>query len=77
MRCIAAKLRRNTLTLFGEDSDADARVTQFDEGGVPGPPVVLSDQKDVFGTDVPVNKMLFFLWVEKRRESLKNGEKRI
>lgn len=70
MRCIAARLKRNTLTLFGEDGDADPRVTQLDEGGVPGPPVILSDQKDVFGTDVAVNKMLFLLRVEKRRRSV-------
>lgn len=70
MRCIAARLKQNALTLFGEDSDADSWVTQLDEGGVPGPPVILSDQKDVFGTDVAVNKMLFLLRVEKRRRSV-------
>lgn len=70
MRCIAAWLKRHALTLFGEDGDADPRVTQLDEGGVPGPPVILSDQKDVFGTDVAVNKMLFLLRVETRRRSV-------
>lgn len=58
------------LTFFGQDSDADARVTQFDEGGVPSPPVILSDQQNVFSADVPVDEMLFFLQVQKERESL-------
>lgn len=72
-RCTAARLQRETLTLSGEDGDADARVTQFDEGGVASPPVILSDQKDVFGADVAVNEMLFLLRVEKRGRSV--GEK--
>jgi len=35
---------RHRLTFSGQNIDADARVTQFDEGGVPSPPVLLSDQ---------------------------------
>lgn len=69
-RCTATRLQRETLTLSGEDGDADARVTQLDEGGVASPPVILSDQKDVFGADVAVNEMLFLLRVEKRRRSV-------
>lgn len=69
--CIAVESRRNALTLFWENSDADARVTQFDEGGVSSPPVILSDQEDILGTDVAVNKMLFLLRVEKRKQSAK------
>lgn len=59
---------RHKLTFFGQNSDADARVTQFDEGGVPSPPVILSDQKNVFSTDIPMDKLLFFLQVEKGRD---------
>lgn len=58
---------RHKLTFFGQDSDADTRVTQFDEGGVPGPAVILSDQQNIFGTDITVDKMLFFLQVQKGR----------
>lgn len=49
------------LTFFGQDSDTDARVAQFDEGGVPSPPVVLSNQKNIFSADISVDKMFFFL----------------
>lgn len=49
------------LTLFGQDSNADARVAQFDEGRISGPPVVLSDQEDVFSAHVAVDKVLLFL----------------
>lgn len=56
------------LTFFGQDSDADARVAQFDEGGVPSPPVVLSDQKNVFSADISMDKMFFFLYIQKRRD---------
>lgn len=56
------------LTFFGQDGDADAWVTQFDEGGVPSPPVILSDQKNVFSTDVAVDKLLFFLQVQRGKD---------
>lgn len=49
------------LTLFGQDSNADARVAQFDEGRVPGLPVILSDQENVFSTHVAMDKMLLLL----------------
>lgn len=62
--CTAARL----LTFSREDSDADARVTQFYEGGVSGPPVILSDQKDVFGADVAVNEMLLLLRSREKKD---------
>lgn len=52
------------LTLFGQDSNADAGVAQFDEGRVPSLPVVLSDQENVFSTHVAMDKMLLLLWMQ-------------
>lgn len=60
-KCFIVQLRRHTLTFFGQDSDADTRVTQFDKGGVSSPSVILSDQKNVFSAHIAMDKMLFFL----------------
>lgn len=68
-------MRLNKLTFFGQDGDADARIAQFDKWGVSSPSVILSDQKNIFSADIPVNKMLVFLQVQKGRESLINTEK--
>lgn len=49
------------LTIFGQDSDADSRVTQFDEGGVPSLPVLLADQQNILGTHIPMDQVLILL----------------
>lgn len=59
------------LTFFGKDRDADAGVTQFDEGGVSSPPVFFSDQKNVFAAHVAVDELLFFLQVQRGRGASK------
>lgn len=64
-KCFTVKLRRNKLTFFGQDSDADSRVAQFNERAIPSPPVIFSDKKNVFSTDIAVDKLLFFLQVQK------------
>lgn len=61
------------LTLFGQDSNADARVTQFDEGRVSSPPVILSDQQNIFSTHIAMDKILLFLWKQEEVQSFKNG----
>ena len=49
------------LTFFGQHRDADARVTEFDEGQAARRPVLLSDQKNVLGTDISMNEVLILL----------------
>lgn len=49
------------LTFSGQNSDADARVTEFDEGQTARPFVLLSDQQNIFGTDVAVYEILLLL----------------
>lgn len=60
------------LTLFGQDSNADARVAQFDEGRVSSPPVILSDQENIFSTHIAMDKILLFLWKQEEAQSFQN-----
>lgn len=61
------------LTLFGQDSNADARVAQFYEGRISSPPVIFSDQENIFSTHIAMNKILLFLWKQEEPQSFKNG----
>ena len=56
------------LTLFGQDGHADARVAELDEGRVPGPPVLLPDEEDIFGTDIPVGQAFLLLHTTTEKE---------
>lgn len=71
---IALRLKL-ALTLFGQDSNADARVTQFDEGRVSSLPVILSDQENVFSTHIAMDKMLLLLRMEPGTRSFTNLSK--
>lgn len=50
-----------SLTFSGQHGDADARVTEFDEGQAARHPILLSDQKDVLGTNISMNEVLILL----------------
>lgn len=43
------------LTFSGQHSEADSRVAQLDEGHAARLPILLSDQENIFGTNVPMN----------------------
>ena len=58
-------------TLFGQDGDADARVAELDEGRVSSPPVLLPDEENIFGTDIPVGQV--FLLLHSTKEKVKDG----
>lgn len=49
------------LTFSGQHSDADTRVTQFDEGHAARRPILLSDQKNILGTNISMNEVLILL----------------
>lgn len=49
------------LTFFGQHRDADTRVTEFDEGQAARRPVLLSDQKNILGTNISMNEVLILL----------------
>lgn len=55
------------LTFFRQDSDADAGVAKLDERGIPSPPILLPDQQNIFGTNIPMDKMLFLLQVQNKK----------
>lgn len=44
-----------SLTLSGQNCDADAWVAEFDKRRVARFPVLLTDQKDIFGTHIPMS----------------------
>lgn len=44
----------SSLTLSGQHSDADARVTEFNEGRVARFSILFADEKDVFCTHIPM-----------------------
>lgn len=50
-----------SLTFSGQHGDADARVTEFDEGQAARHPILLSDQKDILGTNISMNEVLILL----------------
>ena len=56
------------LTLLGQDGHADAGVAELDEGRVPGPPVLLPDEEDIFGTDIPVGQAFLLLHTTTEKE---------
>lgn len=49
------------LTFFGQHSDADTRVTEFDKGQAARHPILLSDQKNILGTNISMNEALILL----------------
>ena len=49
------------LTFLGQHSDTDTRVAEFDEGQVARRPILLSDKKNILGTNVSMNEVLLLL----------------
>lgn len=52
------------LTFFGQHSDADTRVTELDKRQAARHPILLSDQKNILGTDISMNEVLILLHAE-------------
>lgn len=50
------------LTFPGQHSDADAGVTELDEGQTAGFPILLSDQKNILGTNISMNEVFILLY---------------
>lgn len=55
------KTCNHLLTFLGQHSDADTRVAEFDEGQAARRPILLSDKKNILGTNVSMNEVLILL----------------
>ena len=60
-------------TLFGQDGHADARVAELDERWVTSPPVLLPDQENIFGTNIPVGQVFLLLHTAKEKRTFRLG----
>lgn len=49
------------LTFSRQNGDADTRITELDERQAARLPVLLSDQQNVFGTNIPMNYAFILL----------------
>lgn len=49
------------LTFFGQHGDADTRVTELDEGQAARLTILLSDQKNILGTNISMDEIFILL----------------
>lgn len=60
-----ARQSRASLTFSGQHPDADAGVAELDEGQASRCPILLSDQENILGTNIPMNEVLVLLQADK------------
>lgn len=63
------------LTFSGQHGDADARVTEFDEGQAARGPVLLPDKENVLGTNISMNQVLILLWADSSNDITTRSKK--